>query len=83
MNGKKIHACDLFRYLGTIVQKDGELDGDVTHRIKARRLKWKSALGLLCDRGMPLRLKEKFYRTVIRPALLYGVECWAVKKSHI
>ncbi|CAH9063950.1 unnamed protein product, partial [Cuscuta europaea] len=46
-------------------------------------MKWKSASGFLCDRGMPTRLKGKFYRTAIRPALLYGVECWAVKQCHI
>ena len=27
-------------------------------------------------------LKEKFYRTVITPALLYGTECWAIKRYH-
>ena len=32
---------------------------------------------------MPLSLKEKFYRTAIRPTLLYGTECWANKKQHI
>ncbi|CAN6541821.1 unnamed protein product [Malus baccata var. baccata] len=31
---------------------------------------------------MPLKLKEKFYRTAIRPAMLYGTECWAVKHQH-
>ncbi|KAL6550597.1 hypothetical protein OROMI_021085 [Orobanche minor] len=25
----------------------------------------------------------KFYRTAIRPALLYGTECWAVKQCHV
>ena len=27
-----------------------------------------------------LRLKGKFYKTAIRPAILYGTECWAVKR---
>ena len=29
-----------------------------------------------------LKLKGKFYRTTIRPAMLYGTECWAVKSQH-
>ncbi|KAM1295577.1 hypothetical protein ACFX2H_015354 [Malus domestica] len=37
----------------------------------------------LCDRRMPLKLKGKFYRTAIRPAMLYGTECWAVKHQHV
>jgi hypothetical protein len=30
-----------------------------------------------------LKLKDKFYRTVIRPAMLYGAECWPTKRWHI
>jgi len=26
--------------------------------------------------------EKKFYRTVIRPTLLYGTECWAIKRYH-
>ena len=31
---------------------------------------------------MPLSLKGKFYRTAVRPSLLYGTECWTSKKQH-
>ena len=31
----------------------------------------------------PLRLKGKFYKTVIRPTMLYGTEGWAVKKHYV
>ena len=29
----------------------------------------------------PSRLKGKFYRVAIRPSILYGTECWPVKKT--
>ncbi|KAM1471536.1 hypothetical protein ACFX14_042016 [Malus domestica] len=80
---QEIPKSDRFRYLGSILQKNGELDGDLNHRIQAGWMKWKSASGVLCDRRMPLKLKGKFYRTAIRPAMLYGTECWAVKHQHI
>ena len=32
---------------------------------------------------MPVRLKGKFYRTTVRPALLYDTECWDVRHCHI
>ncbi|KAM1152002.1 hypothetical protein FF1_034659 [Malus domestica] len=60
----------------SILQKNGELDGDLNHRIQARWMKWKSASTVLCDRHMSLKLKGKFYRTTIRPTMLYGSECW-------
>jgi hypothetical protein len=58
--------------------KDGDIDEDV--RIKPDSLKWRQASGVLCDPMVPLKLKGKFYRIVIRPAMLYGVECWPSKR---
>ena len=70
------HAIILqFRYLGSVLQKDGDIDEDVKHRISAGWLKWRQASSILCDKRVPQKLKGKFYRTVIRPAMLYGAEC--------
>jgi hypothetical protein len=66
-----------------MLQKNGDIDEDVSYRIKARWLKWRQASGALCDLRVPLKLKGKFYRTAIRPAMLYGVECWPTKRRHI
>jgi len=32
---------------------------------------------------MPVGLKGKVYRTVVRPAVLYGSECWPIKKTQV
>jgi len=32
---------------------------------------------------IPIRLKGKVYRMVVRPDLLYEVECWPIKKTQI
>ena len=29
-----------YKYLGSIIQRDGEIDGDVNHRIQAGWVKW-------------------------------------------
>ena len=52
------------------MQEDGEIDEDINHRIKVGWQKWKNASGVLCDRRIPLRLKGRVYRIVVRPALL-------------
>ncbi|KAH1262515.1 Craniofacial development protein 2 [Glycine max] len=64
------------------VLDDGEIEGDVNHRIQAGWMKWRKASGVLCDAKVPIKLKGKFYRTAVRPAILYGTECWAVKSQH-
>jgi hypothetical protein len=66
---------DTFRYLGSMLQKDEDIDEDVSYRIKVGWLKWRQTFGVSCDPRVPLKLKGKFYMTVIRPAMLYGAEC--------
>ncbi|KAL5170138.1 LINE-1 retrotransposable element ORF2 protein [Glycine soja] len=61
---------------------DGEIEGNVNHRIQAGWMKWRKTSGVLCDAKVPIKLKGKFYRTAVRPAILYGTECWAVKSQH-
>ena len=38
--------------------------------------------GVLCDQRIHLRVQGKVYRTVVRPAMMYGAEAWAVKKAQ-
>ncbi|XP_074342104.1 uncharacterized protein LOC141679522 [Apium graveolens] len=71
-----------FKYLGSMIHKDGKIDVSVTHRIQSGLLKWRDASGVLCDKKIPLKLKGRFYRMAIRPALLQGVEFWAVTKAQ-
>jgi len=73
--GQVVPRKDTFRYLGSMLQSDGEIDEDVSHRIRAGWVKWRQASGILCDKKVPQKLKGKFYRTAIRPAILYGAEC--------
>ena len=45
-------------------------------------MRWRGASGTLCGRHILGMLKEKFYRTVIKPAMLYDPKCWTMKKVH-
>ena len=35
-------------------------------------------LGVIFDKTVPVTLKNKLYKTFIRPTLIYGSECWAL-----
>jgi hypothetical protein len=72
--GGQVVPKDTFRYLGSMLQRDGDIDEDVSHRIKAAWTKWRQASEVLCDKRVPQKLKGKFYRTTIRPAMLYGAD---------
>jgi len=69
-----------FKYLGVpIVQENGGFDEDVKHRIKCGWIKLREASGVLCDKRTPLR--GKFYKSVVRPTMFYGSECWTVDEK--
>ena len=74
---------DAFRYMGSMLQRDGDIDAEVSHRIKAGWMKWRQASSFLYDKRVPEKLKSKFYRTIIRPTMMYRVECWAIKRRHV
>ena len=37
---------------------------------------------MMCDRNIPTKLKDKAYKTAIKPAMVYGAECLAVRKEE-
>jgi hypothetical protein len=83
LDGRVVPKKDSFRYLGSMLQKDGDIDEDVSHRIKADWLEWRQVSVVLCDPRVPPKLKGKFYRTAIQLIMLYGAECWPIKRRHV
>ncbi|KAF7710422.1 hypothetical protein C0J45_1609, partial [Silurus meridionalis] len=60
-----------FRYLGSTVQSKKECVREVKKRVQAGWSGWRRVAGVICDR-----------RTVVRPALLYGLETVALNKRQ-
>ncbi|KAI0500803.1 hypothetical protein KFK09_019020 [Dendrobium nobile] len=50
LGDQAINKSTRFRYIGSIVQCDGEINGDIISRIQIGWLKWKKAYDLLCDK---------------------------------
>ncbi|KAD4586681.1 hypothetical protein E3N88_24282 [Mikania micrantha] len=69
-----------FKYMGSFVQRDGDVDCDVAHRVQAGWNRWRAATSIQCDKRFPEKLKGKFYKVVVRPAMMYGSDCWPIKK---
>jgi len=70
-----------FKYLGSVLQKNGCFEEDMNHRIKCERMNWREASGVLCNENIPTGLKSKFYKTVVKSAIMYRSECWAVGRK--
>jgi hypothetical protein len=65
LNGQVVPKKDTLCYLGSMLQIDGDINEDVSHRIKVGWLKLRQASSVLCDPRVPIKIKSKFYRTTI------------------
>ena len=75
-------TCHAQKNLGSLFDADGGAEKDVNNRVKIAWSKWRETTGVMCDRNIPTKLKEKVYKTAIKPAMVYGAECWAVRKEE-
>ena len=72
-----------FKYLGTIVQESGSCEREIKRRVQAGWNGWTKVSGVICDRSLPARVKGKVYSSVVRSAMVYGLETMAVTKKQV
>ena len=72
-----------FKYLGSTVQESGGCEREVKKRVQAGWNGWRRVSGVICDRRLPARVKGKVYSSVVRPAMVYGLETVAVTKKQV
>ncbi|KAK3524814.1 hypothetical protein QTP86_007598 [Hemibagrus guttatus] len=82
LQGEEVKKVQEFKYLGSTVQSNGECGKEVKKRVQAGWNGWRKVSGVLCDRKISARLKGKVYRTVVRPAMLYGLETVSLRKRQ-
>ncbi|KAK3513060.1 hypothetical protein QTP70_000945 [Hemibagrus guttatus] len=82
LQGEEVKKVQEFKYLGSTVQSNGECGKEVNKRVQAGWNGWRKVSGVLCDRNILARIKGKVYRTVVRPAMLYGLETGSLRKTQ-
>ncbi|KAK3506810.1 hypothetical protein QTP70_029082, partial [Hemibagrus guttatus] len=78
LQGEEVKKVQEFKYLGSTVQSNGECGKEVKKRVQASWNGWRKVSGVLCDQ----RIKGKVYRTVVRLAMLYGLETVSLRKRQ-
>ena len=64
-----------FSYLGSLFNANTGAEKDVSNIIKSPWSTWRETTGVMCDRNIPTKLKDKVYKMAIKP------KCWAVRKK--
>ncbi|KAK3507931.1 hypothetical protein QTP70_003820 [Hemibagrus guttatus] len=75
LQGEEVKMVQEFKYLWSTVQSNGVWR-------QAGWNGWRKVSGVLCDRKISARIKGKVYRTVVRPAMLYGLETVSLRKRQ-
>ena len=56
---------------------------EVKKRVQAGWNRWRKVSGVICDRRLPAKVKGKVYSSVVRPAMMYGLEMVVVTKKQV
>ena len=83
MEDTKVPRVKEFKYLRSTVQKSGGCEREIKKRVQAGWNGWRRVSGVICDRRLPARVKRKVYGSVVRPAMVYGLETVAVTKKQV
>ena len=83
MEDTKVPRVKEFKYLGSTVQENGGCEREVKKRVQAGWNGWRRVSGVICDKRLPARVKGKVYSSVVRPAMVYGLETVAVTKKQV
>ena len=82
IDGETVETVSDFNFLGSKITADG----DCSHHIKRRLLlgrKVMTNLGrVLKSRDITLPTKVHLVKAVVFPVVMYGCECWTVKKAE-
>ena len=81
LGGEELEQVTEFVYLGGVITEDADSTKDIKKRIglasamfgKLRKL-WRSS-------NISIRTKTRLYEALVVPVLLYGAECWCVRKE--
>ncbi|KAK3530873.1 hypothetical protein QTP70_003620 [Hemibagrus guttatus] len=82
LQGEEVKKVQEFKYLGSTVQSNGECGKEVKKRVQAGWNGWRKVWGVLCDQKISARIKGKVYKTVVRAAMLYGLETVSLRKRQ-
>ena len=83
MEDTKVPRVKKFKYLGLTVQESGGCEREVKKRVQAGWNGWRRVSGVICDKRLPARVKGKVYSSVVKPAMVYGLETVTVTKKQV
>ena len=81
MEDTKVPRVKKFKHWGSMIKESGGCEREVKKRVQAGWNEWRRVSGVICNMRLPARVKGKVYSSVVRPAMMYGLEMVVVTKK--
>ena len=86
LQGRELEEVREFKYLGSVLSKDGTLEDEIRERTVQGRKAIGELSGVIRGRSMSVGVKKDLRNSIILPTLTYGSEVWkwnAAQQSQI
>ena len=80
MDDNALKQVPKFKYLGSIITKDGKNKDDIIQWNKETKVMFNNKKQLPCLHNLSLEMKRKLIKICIWSVALYGSETWTLKK---
>ena len=81
IGGLMIEVVDEFKYLGSIITHDNNIEKEVDVRIASGNKTYWALKDIFKSKNISQRTKLKVYTTIIRPIVTYAAETWTLTKA--
>ena len=81
VNGNNLEHVEEFVYLGGLISHDGRCEADIKRRIGLTYAVFSKLSNIWNCRKLALAIKMKVFKAMVIPILMYGSECWTMRKQ--
>ena len=82
LEGEEMENVRVFKYLGSVMSKDGSLEEEVRERVQQGRKVAGSLKAVIKNREVSMDVKRSLHDSIVIPTLTYGSEAWTMQEGY-
>ena len=82
LDGVEMENVRVFKYLGSVLSKDGSLEEEVRERVQQGRKVAGSLKAVIRNRAVSMDVKRSLHDSIVVPTLTYGSEAWTMHEGY-